>query len=351
MNNSTMLVSGGAGFIGSHFVKLWAQNNPGANIIVVDKLTYAGNTQYLQGLDITFVQADICDRNVINALFDEYEFDIVINFAAESHVDRSIENPEVFLQTNILGTQTLLEAARKSWISTDSYREGVRFLQVSTDEVYGSLGDEGAFTESTPIAPRSPYAASKAGADHLVHAYCETYKFPACISRCSNNYGPHQYPEKLIPLMVRKIISAQELPVYGDGMNIRDWIYVTDHCEALCLILQQGKNGEVYNIGGETEMRNIDLVKELIRTTRNLVSNSQSKYADINAHQITNTLIRFVQDRKGHDYRYAIDSTKISDELDWKPTVSLPEGLKRTIKWYLDNAEWIFMGESKWKNN
>lgn len=328
-----ILVTGGAGFIGSNFVKLMTQNE-NYRIVNLDELTYAGNLENLSDIEklenYKFVKGSITDSNLIKTLFEEENFDYVINFAAESHVDRSITNPEIFVQTNILGTQVLLDQSKKSWqIGKDDngypvYREGVKYLQVSTDEVYGALGKTGMFTELTPIQPNSPYSASKASSDLLVRAYNETFKLPTNITRCSNNYGPYQFPEKLIPLMINNCLNEKSLPVYGDGMQIRDWLHVKDHCEAIETVLLKGKLGEVYNIGGNNEKANIEIVNLLIKSLGK-----------------SDSLITYVEDRLGHDRRYAIDNTKITTELGWAPKYTFEEGMKETIQWYLDNSEWM----------
>ena len=326
----TLLVTGGAGFIGSNFIFYMMKEYPQYRVVCLDKLTYAGNLATLAPVmgkgNFRFVRADICDREAVFRIFAEERPEIVVNFAAESHVDRSIENPGVFLQTNILGTQTLMDACRKYGVQ--------RFHQVSTDEVYGDLPLDRPdlfFTEETPIHASSPYSASKASADLLVQAYCRTFGLPATISRCSNNYGPYQFPEKLIPLMVANALADKPLPVYGKGENVRDWLYVEDHCKAIDLILHQGRVGEVYNIGGHNEMRNIDIVK--------IICDAQGK---------PYSLITYVTDRKGHDMRYAIDPTKIHNELGWLPETKFADGIQKTIQWYLDNKQWwqtIISGE------
>jgi dTDP-glucose 4,6-dehydratase len=315
----TMLITGGAGFIGSNFIHYVMDHHPDYRIINVDKLTYAGNLENLKDIEAnpnyTFVKADICNVNAINGVFSSYAIDYIINFAAESHVDRSIEDPSIFLKTNILGTQVLLDAARKYGVK--------KFVQISTDEVYGSLGPTGYFTEDTPLSPNSPYSASKASADMLVMAYYRTYGLPVNITRCSNNYGPYQFPEKLIPLFVTNALSDKELPLYGDGKNIRDWIYVEDHCSAVDLVLHKGVEGEVYNIGGHSEKANIEITE--------LILDYLGK---------PHTLIKYVKDRLGHDRRYAIDCSKIERDLGWKPAYSFEDGMKKTIRWYIDNRPW-----------
>lgn len=331
----TYLVTGGAGFIGSNFIHYLLRKHSDISIINLDKLTYAGNLANLSGIEAdarySFVHGDICDKQLISKLFTENPIDYVVNFAAESHVDRSISNPQVFLQTNVMGTLNLLVAAKKAWqIGDDLYRESCKFLQVSTDEVYGSLGEEGYFTESTPLDPHSPYSASKASADLLVKAYWDTYRFPTNITRCSNNYGPYQFPEKLIPLMISNVLSHKQLPVYGDGMQVRDWLYVEDHCKAIDMIINQGKVGEVYNIGGHNEKYNIDIVKTIIRHICATVDST-----------VDESLICYVTDRKGHDRRYAIDPEKIGKQLGWKPETFFNEGVIKTIDWYVCNKSWI----------
>ena len=327
-----ILVTGGAGFIGANFIYLELQKHPEDRIVCVDKLTYAGNLETLKEAmthdNFRFVKADICDRKAIFDLFAEENFDIVVNFAAESHVDRSIENPEVFLKTNILGTQVLMDASKEYGVK--------RYHQVSTDEVYGDLPLDRPdlfFTEETPLKTSSPYSSSKAGADLLVNAYHRTYGLPTTISRCSNNYGPYQFPEKLIPPMIANALEEKPLPVYGEGINVRDWLYVEDHCKAIDLIIRNGKVGEVYNIGGHNEMKNIDIVK--------IICKALGKSEDLIVH---------VTDRKGHDMRYAIDPAKIHSELGWLPETKFADGIRKTIKWYLDNKDWwerIISGEYK----
>lgn len=313
-----LLVTGGAGFIGSNFVMYMLQQHPDYKIINIDALTYAGNLENLKSIEQnpnhTFVKADITDVQVIDQLMQQ-RIDVVVNFAAESHVDRSILEPEVFVKTNVLGTQVLLDAAKKYGVT--------KFVQVSTDEVYGSLGETGLFTEETPLQPNSPYSASKAGGDLLVRAYHETFGLPVNITRCSNNYGPYQFPEKLIPLMISRALNDQQLPVYGDGLNIRDWLYVEDHCSAIDLVIHNGKLGEVYNIGGNNERTNVHIVKTIL--------------AELGKPE---SLISYVEDRPGHDRRYGIDPTKTMNELGWKPKHNFETGIKETIQWYLANKEW-----------
>lgn len=358
----TYLITGGAGFIGSNFVKRMLATHPEAKLVIFDALTYAGNlgtlAEELKDSRVTFVKGDICDKNITEKVFSDHQIDYVVNFAAESHVDRSIENPQLFLQVNILGTQNLLDTARKFWtIGKDEnnypiWREGVKFLQVSTDEVYGSLGEEGYFTEETPLDPRSPYSAAKTGGDLIVKAYGETYKMPINITRCSNNYGPFHFPEKLIPLIIRNILAGQQLPVYGDGSNVRDWLYVDDHCKAIDIVLHKGRLGEVYNIGGHNERKNIEIVKLVIKTIHDIME-KELKYRDvlkkkemaadgsIDISWINDNLISFVKDRQGHDQRYAIDPAKISNELGWLPETTFDKGIVKTIYWYLDNQAWV----------
>ena len=318
----TVLVTGGAGFIGANFIFYMLNRRPEDRVVCLDKLTYAGNLDTLSPVmdhpRFRFVRGDICDRAAVNALFEEERPDVVVNFAAESHVDRSIEDPEVFLRTNILGTASLMDACRKYGVE--------RFHQVSTDEVYGDLPldrPDLLFTEETPLHTSSPYSSSKAAADLLVLSYHRTYGLPVTVSRCSNNYGPYQFPEKLIPLMISSALRDQPLPVYGQGRNVRDWLYVEDHCKAIDLILRQGRTGEVYNVGGHNEMRNIDIVRLICRELGKPES-----------------LITYVEDRKGHDLRYAVDPEKIRRELGWAPETAFQDGIKRTIRWYLDNRGW-----------
>ena len=328
-----ILVTGGAGFIGSNFVHYMLQNHD-YNIINIDALTYAGNLDNLRDVEnnprYTFIKADIRDRMALIGIFQSFKIDTVVNFAAESHVDRSITEPEIFLTTNVIGTQTLLDVAKQFWKvdPTDkysrAYKDGVKYLQVSTDEVYGALGKTGMFTETTPLSPNSPYSASKASADMVVRAYHETFGMPVNITRCSNNYGPYQFPEKLIPLMINNCKNGKPLPVYGDGMQIRDWLHVSDHCSAIDTVLHKGVDGEVYNIGGNNEKANIEIVKLIIQTL--------GKSED---------LIEYVKDRPGHDRRYAIDNTKITTRLGWAPAYTFEQGIAETIEWYLAHEEWM----------
>ena len=377
----TYLVTGAAGFIGTNFVKYMLEKyGESIRIIVLDKLTYAGNIENIQeeitSKKIDFVKGDICNRELVEDIFSRYEIDYVVNFAAESHVDRSISNPQIFLETNILGTQNLLEVSKKFWsIGKDEngypvYKEGKKFLHISTDEVYGSLSKEYTeakelilndrvkkvaegrnnlktygdkfFTEETPLDPRSPYSASKTSSDMIVRAYAETYKFPMNITRCSNNYGPYQFPEKLIPLIIKNILEGKKLPVYGDGSNVRDWLYVKDHNKAVDMIINKGRLGEVYNIGGFNEEKNINIVKLTIDIIAKIMKEEPEyrKVLKTEVENISYDLISYVQDRLGHDARYAIDPEKIVTELGWYPETSFEEGIEKTIRWYLDNQEW-----------
>ena len=335
------LVTGGAGFIGSNFVEYIIKQNSDYKVLVLDKLTYAGNKENLQEVidQIKFIQGDIKNKELVESIFEEYEIDYVVNFAAESHVDNSIEEAGVFIETNVKGTQTLLEVAKEYWqIKQGAYKDKAKFIQISTDEVYGSLGEEGYFTENSSLEPSSPYSASKASADLVAQSYYKTYDFPVIISRCSNNYGPKQHREKLIPLMIDHILAGEKLPLYGDGTNIRDWIYVKDHVRALKHIITQGKIGEVYNIGANNEQQNLDVVKGLIDIIKELVirDNKYQKVLKTRINDINYSLIEFIKDRPGHDWRYAIDNSKIKEELDWQPQISFYEGLKKTVKWYLE---------------
>lgn len=358
----TYLVTGAAGFIGSNFVKYMLQKHNDIRIVVLDALTYAGNLSTIaEDIDndrCTFIRGNICDRALVDRLFVEYRFDVVVNFAAESHVDRSIENPQLFLQTNILGTQNLMDCARSAWVSgKDSngyptWRDGVRFHQVSTDEVYGALGEEGYFTEETPLCPHSPYSASKASADFIVCAYRDTYHFPVSITRCSNNYGPYHFPEKLIPLIINNILEGKKLPVYGQGLNVRDWLYVEDHCKAIDLVINNGRDGCIYNVGGHNEQRNIDIVKLIIDIVHRTMESRPEfrvllKRQELDAEGKTDIswinydLITFVKDRLGHDLRYAIDPTKIKNDLGWYPETTFAEGIEKTVLWNLENRKWV----------
>ncbi|MBU3159392.1 dTDP-glucose 4,6-dehydratase [Clostridium frigoris] len=331
----TYLVTGGAGFIGSNFVHYMLNKySKDIKIVNFDKLTYAGNLENLKEIEdrtnYTFVQGDVCDKELVEKLFKKYDFDYVVNFAAESHVDRSIKEPEIFVKTNVLGTVNLLNCAKNAWETQNGFKNGAKFLQVSTDEVYGSLGESGYFVETTPIDSHSPYASSKAASDLMVKAYSDTYKMPINITRCSNNYGAYQFPEKLIPLLINNCLHHEDLPVYGDGLNIRDWLYVEDHCKAIDMVIESGRLGEVYNIGGHNEKTNILIVNSIISYLNENVDK-----------EITQDLIKHVADRLGHDRRYGIDPTKIKDELGWYPETTFEVGIKRTIQWYLDNKKWM----------
>ena len=331
------LITGCAGFIGSNFVYYMLKKYDDILLVNLDKLTYAGNLENLKGVEgdkrHVFVQGDICDRELVASLFKKYDFDYVINFAAESHVDRSIANPEVFVQTNVMGTVNLLQRAKEEWCDavTKTWKPGKKYLQVSTDEVYGALGSEGYFMETTPINPHSPYSSSKASADHFVQAFHDTYGMPVNITRCSNNYGPYQFPEKLIPLMISRAQADQSLPVYGTGENVRDWLHVEDHCAAIDLVMRKGQEGEIYNVGGHNERTNLEVVKTILRALGKPES-----------------LITYVKDRPGHDRRYAIDPGKIHRDLGWLPTTSFDQGIQSTIRWYLEHEKWwkdILAGE------
>jgi len=331
---NTYLITGGAGFVGSNYVLYMMEKYPDVRVINLDKLTYAGNLENLRSIEkkenYTFIKGDICDKKLVRELFSGYDIDYVVNFAAESHVDRSIIDPEIFVKTNILGTVTLLNEAKTSWGVNGGYKAGKKFLQISTDEVYGSLGETGLFTEKTPLDPNSPYSASKASADMMVKAYWNTYRMPVNITRCTNNYGPFQFPEKLIPLFINNCMNMEKLPLYGDGLNIRDWLYVEDHCKAIDLVLKKGIPGEIYNVGGNNERTNIQIAREIISYINEKEDPS-----------ITEELISFVQDRPGHDRRYGIDSGKIREELGWYPDTVFEEGIKKTIDWYLNNKDWM----------
>jgi len=336
---NTLLITGGAGFIGSNFVRYLLSVEPGVRIVNLDALTYAGNLANLTDLPApdrhVFIRGNVCDDSLVRRLLREYDIDTIVHFAAETHVDRSIYGPSQFIQTNIVGTFTLLEAVKQFWVDEKAFSlEDVRFHHISTDEVYGSLGPEDPpFSETTPYAPNSPYAASKASSDHLVRAYGHTYGLPVSISNCSNNYGPHQYPEKLIPLVILNALGGQLLPIYGDGKQIRDWLFVEDHCEAIWKVLAAGIPGETYNIGGSTQPSNIEIVEIVC-------SILDERFPD-SAYVPHKSLIRSVVDRPGHDRRYAIDHTKISRELGWRPRESLDSGLQKTVDWYLANTEWV----------
>lgn len=376
------LVTGAAGFIGANFLKYILNKHKDIFVVILDKLTYAGNLKNIENelkdKRVEFVKGDICNNELVENIFSKYDIDYVVNFAAESHVDRSIENPKLFLETNILGTQTLLDTAKKFWtVGKDEkgypiYKEGKKYLQVSTDEVYGSLKKEipegkeltfndkdldillenrgevktfgtKFFTEETPLSPKSPYSTSKASADMLVMAYMETYHMPINITRCSNNYGAYQFPEKLIPLIINNVLHGKLLPVYGDGMNVRDWLYVEDHCKGIDIVLEKGKLGEVYNIGGFNEETNINIVKLIIDTISRIMKDEieYRKILKTDLENINYNLITYVQDRLGHDARYAIDPSKIVKELGWYPETPFVIGIEKTIRWYLDNQEWL----------
>ncbi len=330
-----ILVTGGAGFIGSNFVLHMLTGSAPLRIVNLDLLTYAGNLENLKAVESdprhVFVQGDICDAVLVSELFEKYDIDSVVNFAAESHVDRSIEDPGVFARTNVMGTVNLLSCARNAWEGeAGNWREGVKFLQVSTDEVYGSLGPEGFFTEETPLCPHSPYSASKASADLFVAAWHDTYGMPVNITRCSNNYGPYQFPEKLIPLMINNACQKKALPVYGDGLNVRDWLYVADHCKAIALVLEKGRPGQVYNIGGHNERTNLAIVRKIIGLVHEKVDTG-----------VDEGLIKHVADRKGHDRRYGIDPAKIGAQLGWQPETGFEDGIGKTVDWYLENSAWL----------
>ena len=339
----TYLVTGGAGFIGSNFIHyMFRKYGNEIRIINVDALTYAGNLANLDDFkdndNYSFVKADIRDREAIDKIFAENEIDRVVNFAAESHVDRSIENPEIFVETNVVGTLVMLNAAKKAWEKEDgSFKEGKKFLHVSTDEVYGSLSNpDDYFYETTPYDPHSPYSASKASSDFVVKAYVDTYHFPAVITNCSNNYGPFQFPEKLIPLIINNALNGKSLPVYGDGKNVRDWLYVDDHCKGIDMVLESGRVGEKYNIGGHNEKQNIEIIHIILDTLREFLDDSDPRKANVK-----DELITFVTDRKGHDRRYAIAPDKIKKELGWEPETCFAEGIKKTVKWYLEHIDWM----------
>lgn len=334
----TVLVTGGCGFIGSNFIHLVHETRPGWRVINLDLLTYAGNLNNLDGIEegesYRFVKGDISDSDLVDGLFEHEGIDTVVHFAAESHVDRSITGPTEFIRTNILGTFALLEASRKAWLGESAKVIDPQFLHVSTDEVFGSLGESGFFTETTAYDPRSPYSASKASSDHLASAYFHTYGLPVLITNCSNNYGPYQFPEKLIPLIFNNSRNGKELPVYGDGKNIRDWLYVTDHCQAIIEVLEKGKAGRTYNIGGNNEKTNIGVVTlicDMLDEKLGLLPHGRSRHS----------LITYVTDRLGHDRRYAIDSTRLKDEIGWQPSVTFEQGIETTIDWYLANQEWL----------
>ncbi|MBN3393513.1 dTDP-glucose 4,6-dehydratase [Clostridium botulinum] len=331
------LVTGGAGFIGSNFIiyMLNKYNEEQIKIINLDKLTYAGSLENLKCVEnknnYMFIKGDISDKNLVDNVFKQYDIDYIINFAAESHVDRSIQEPQIFVETNVLGTVNLLNTAKKYWIFNDVFREGKKYLQVSTDEVYGSLGKSGYFTEDTPLDPHSPYSASKASADLIVRSYYDTYKMPINITRCSNNYGPYQFPEKLIPLIINNYLNNKPIPIYGDGKNIRDWLYVEEHCRAIDMIIQNGRMGEIYNIGGYNERENVYIIKYIIEVLNKITRNNKR----------SNKLIKYVKDRKGHDKRYAIDPSKIENKIKWESQISFEDGILKTVNWYLNNKQWL----------
>ncbi|MEJ7821983.1 MAG: dTDP-glucose 4,6-dehydratase [Chitinophagaceae bacterium] len=329
----TILITGGAGFIGSHLTRLFVNKYPEYEIVNLDKLTYAGNLENLKDVEdksnYQFIKGDITDIDLVKNIFEKYKFSAVLHCAAESHVDRSISDPLAFVKTNVVGTVTLLQTAKEFWKA--DYNNKL-FYHISTDEVYGSLGDKGFFIEETPYDPRSPYSASKASSDHFVRAFYHTYKLPTVISNCSNNYGPYHFPEKLIPLCINNILNNNPLPIYGKGENVRDWLFVEDHVNAIDVIFHKGKIGETYNIGGHNEWKNIDIIKELCRQMDKKLGRENGS---------SEKLITFVKDRAGHDMRYAIDATKLKDELGWKPSLQFEEGLSKTIDWYLQNTEWL----------
>lgn len=339
----TYLVTGGAGFIGSNYIHyMFRKYGKEIRIINLDALTYAGNLENLKEFEgqenYTFIRADICDKEAVSRIFAENDIDRVVHFAAESHVDRSIRNPEVFVQTNVLGTLVMLNCAKVAWEKEDgSFIPGKRFLHVSTDEVYGSLEEEGEyFYETTPYDPHSPYSASKASSDMLVRSYMDTYQFPANITNCSNNYGPYQFPEKLIPLMINNALQGKALPVYGDGKNVRDWLYVEDHAKAIDMVQEQGRLFETYNVGGHNEKQNIEIIHIIIESLQEILPEHDPRKA-----HITTDLIKYVEDRKGHDRRYAIAPDKIRTEIGWEPETMFKEGIKKTIQWYLDHEDWL----------
>lgn len=339
----TYLVTGGAGFIGSNYIHyMFKKYNNEIRIINVDALTYAGNLENLKEIEsrdnYTFIKADICDKEAIENIFAENDIDRVVHFAAESHVDRSIKNPEVFVQTNVLGTLVMLNSAKSAWMLEDgSFKEGKRFLHVSTDEVYGSLEDDDSyFYETTPIDPHSPYSASKASSDMLVKAYVDTYQFPANITNCSNNYGPYQFPEKLIPLIINNALQGKKLPVYGTGTNVRDWLYVDDHAKAIDMVQEKGRLGQRYNIGGHNEKQNIEIINIILETLQEMLPENDERKK-----LVSKDLITYVEDRKGHDKRYAIAPNKIKEEIGWFPETMFKDGIKLTIKWYFEHEDWL----------
>ena len=342
----TYLVTGAAGFIGANYLKYILAKHDDIRVVVLDALTYAGNLGTIAS-DIDnercfFVKGDICDRDLADQLFSEYKFDYIVNFAAESHVDRSIENPQLFLQTNILGTQNLLDAARRAWVTGKdengypTWRKDVRYHQVSTDEVYGSLGAEGFFTETTPLCPHSPYSASKTSADMIVMAYRDTYKMPVTITRCSNNYGPYHFPEKLIPLIINNALQGKKLPVYGDGKNVRDWLYVMDHAKGIDMVQEKGRLFETYNIGGHNEKQNIQIIHIILDTLQEMLPEG-----DPRKELVSENLITYVEDRKGHDRRYAIAPDKIKEEVGWYPETCFEDGIRLTIQWFFEHEDWM----------
>ena len=336
------LITGCAGFIGSNFVHYMLKKYPEILLVNLDKLTYAGNLENLKDVEgdprHVFVQGDICDKELVESLFAKYDFDYVINFAAESHVDRSIKNPEIFVQSNVMGTVNLLQRAKEAWYDADAktWKEGKKYLQVSTDEVYGALGAEGYFMETTPLCPHSPYSSSKASADMFVMAFHDTYGMPINITRCSNNYGPYQFPEKLIPLMINNVKHHKQLPVYGDGMQIRDWLYVEDHAKAIDMVQENGRLFETYNIGGHNEKQNIQIIEIIIDTLQEMLAEDDPRRA-----LVSRDLITYVEDRKGHDRRYAIAPDKIKAEIGWEPETMFAEGIKKTIAWYFEHEDWM----------
>ena len=340
----TYLVTGGAGFIGSNYIHyMFKKYGDDIRIINVDALTYAGNLENLKGVEdrdnYTFVKANICDKDAIMKIFEENDIDRVVHFAAESHVDRSIKNPEVFVQTNVLGTAVMLNCAKAAWELPDgTFKEGKKFLHVSTDEVYGSLPDDdnAFFYETSPYDPHSPYSASKASSDMLVKAYMDTYKFPANITNCSNNYGPYQFPEKLIPLIINNALQGKKLPVYGDGKNVRDWLYVEDHAKAIDMVQEKGRLFETYNVGGHNEKQNIEIINIIIETLQEMLDDNDPRKA-----LVSKDLITYVEDRKGHDRRYAIAPDKIKSEIGWEPETMFKDGIKLTIKWFFENEDWM----------
>lgn len=335
------LVTGGAGFIGSNYIRYILRKYKDVFLINLDSLTYAGNLQNLEEVEhldnYVFIKGDICDKNIVLDVFESYEIDRVIHFAAESHVDRSIKDPETFVKTNVLGTAVLLDASNKAWYKPGGgYKENKKFLHVSTDEVYGSLGAEGYFYETTPYSPHSPYSASKAASDMLVKSYIDTYRFPANITNCSNNYGPYQFPEKLIPLVIYNALNGKKIPVYGDGLNVRDWLYVEDHAKAIDMVQEKGRLFETYNIGGHNERTNLEIVNTIVDILYEMLGKD-----DTRKKHISRELITFVEDRKGHDRRYAIAPDKIGAEIGWHPETCFDEGIRKTIRWYLDHEEWV----------